>query len=242
MDLISEDRLRWIAGDKDLNLIYLEKDYFLTLLLYFIKDVDDIYLKGGTAVNKLFLEYRRLSEDLDFTSRRDPKEVVREVEKVISDKKGFVRLEEVSSVDNYTRAKVFYKSYFQEEAAIILDINGRASLHLETEEIDLPNFYDLDFKVKTVNRKEILAEKVRALITRNQPRDYYDVYFLVKEEGVDWDLVKKKVKEAGEEYDRERIFKNAQKVYSRWEEDLESLTREDLDFKECIRELKRHLV
>lgn len=32
--IISENRLRYLSGYKGFNLIYLEKDYFLTLLLY----------------------------------------------------------------------------------------------------------------------------------------------------------------------------------------------------------------
>lgn len=42
----------------------LVKDYYLTLILYLIKDVEGIYFKGGTALNKIFLNHARLSEDL----------------------------------------------------------------------------------------------------------------------------------------------------------------------------------
>lgn len=241
MDLISEDKLRWIAGRENLNLIYLEKDYFLTLLLRCIKDIGRIYLKGGTTVNKIFLDYRRLSEDLDFTCERDVEEVMDEIRGEVKDSGIFTHLEEVGSKNGYMRSRVFYKSYFEEGANIVIDLNSRASLLLEPEEIKLPNFYGLELKVKTVNRKEIVAEKIRALITRNQPRDYFDVYFLLEEYDVDWDIVKEKVEEAGEEYDRDRVFKNAQKVYSRWEEDLNPLVREGLDFKDCMKELKKEL-
>ena len=45
MEIISEDKLRYLAGKHNYNLIYLEKDYFLTLLLYMIKDIQGIYFK-----------------------------------------------------------------------------------------------------------------------------------------------------------------------------------------------------
>ena len=51
------------------------KDYYLTLILYLIRDVECIYFKGGTALNKIFLNHARLSEDLDFSLTRDEKEV-----------------------------------------------------------------------------------------------------------------------------------------------------------------------
>src|SRR3989344_2336694 len=47
------------------------KDYYLTLILYLIKDVNGIYFKGGTALNKIFLNHARLSEDIDFSLTRE---------------------------------------------------------------------------------------------------------------------------------------------------------------------------
>ena len=55
MDLITLDELKIIAGKKGFNIKLLEKDYLLTYLLYLIKDVKGIYFKGGTALNKIFL-------------------------------------------------------------------------------------------------------------------------------------------------------------------------------------------
>jgi len=37
------DKLKYLAGEYNFNLIYLEKDYALTLLLSYIKDVEKIY-------------------------------------------------------------------------------------------------------------------------------------------------------------------------------------------------------
>ncbi len=241
MGMISKDKLRWIAGEEGFNLIYLEKDYFLTLLLRCIRDVDGIYLKGGTATNKILLDYKRLSEDLDFTCERDIDNIIGDLRDSLEGVEAFTRVEGVSSENGYSRFKVFYESYFQEEANIVIDLNRKASLRLNPEKVKVPNFYDMNFEVDIVNKKEIVAEKIRALITRNQPRDYFDVYFLLEEYDVDCDLVKKKVEETDEKYDKERIFRNAQKVYTRWEEDLEPLVREKLKFKECIQTLKKQL-
>lgn len=64
---ISKDELLDISYKETFNIVLIEKDYLLTYLLYLIKDVDGIYFKGGTALNKIFLNHARLSEDLDFT-------------------------------------------------------------------------------------------------------------------------------------------------------------------------------
>ena len=46
-----------------------EKDYYLTVILNNIEPLltDKIVFKGGTLLNKVHLNYHRLSEDLDFT-------------------------------------------------------------------------------------------------------------------------------------------------------------------------------
>src|SRR3989344_3550241 len=75
MEIINLDQLRIIAGQRKLNIIMIEKDYLVTLLLYLIKDVPGIYFKGGTALNKLYLNHKRLSEDLDFSLTRNIKDV-----------------------------------------------------------------------------------------------------------------------------------------------------------------------
>ncbi len=47
----------------------MEKDYYLTILLGGVnRELDGkLVFKGGTCLNKIYFEYFRLSEDLDFT-------------------------------------------------------------------------------------------------------------------------------------------------------------------------------
>src|SRR3989344_7870086 len=46
----------------------IEKDYHLTRILHRIseKRMDNLVFKGGTCLNKCYLDFYRLSEDLDF--------------------------------------------------------------------------------------------------------------------------------------------------------------------------------
>ena len=84
-----------------------------------------------------------------------------------------------------------------------------------------------------MNPEEIFAEKVRALITRNQPRDYFDVYMILKSGyKINYDLVKKKLNDVGEEFDIGRIFRNARKIYSRWDSEIGQLTNNFVEYKQ----------
>ena len=85
MDLISEVKLRNITGEKKYNIIYLEKDYFLTVLLYYLKDFEGIYFKGGTSLNKILLNHKRLSEDLDFTVKIPIKKIKQKIEEIVKE-------------------------------------------------------------------------------------------------------------------------------------------------------------
>ncbi|HLC90327.1 MAG TPA: nucleotidyl transferase AbiEii/AbiGii toxin family protein [Candidatus Nanoarchaeia archaeon] len=71
MEIIPQNELRVIAGEKGFGFAIIEKDYLVTYLLFLLKDVEGIYFKGGTALPKIFLDHARLSEDLDFTATVD---------------------------------------------------------------------------------------------------------------------------------------------------------------------------
>ncbi len=239
MEIITEDKLRYLAGKHGFNIIYLEKDYFLTLLLHSIRNIDGMYFKGGSALNKIFLNYLRLSEDLDFVSRESIPKVKDLVEDAV-DKEIFTRLKIDHSTKDFIRWCIYFKSYFEKKSSIILDVNGKASVHLEPEKHKVKNFYGLDFEITTLNLDEIIAEKVRTLIMRNQPRDYFDLYFILKKHELNFDLINKKLEEVNVKFDVDRIFKNAQKIYSRWDRDLMPLTNKKIKFIKVIRSLQEY--
>jgi len=181
--MISENRLRYLSGLKGFNLIYLEKDYFLTVLLYLLKDVEGICFKGGTALNKIFLNHTRLSEDLDFVCQKGVSSVKDKITKILKNNRGiFPAFRFENETSSFFRLKIFYKSFFSKSNYIILDVNRRASVVLPPQKMEIPHFYEEmpKFKFLTLKIEELVAEKVRTLIMRNQPRDYFDVYVLLK--------------------------------------------------------------
>jgi len=235
---ITFDELRIIADNKKLDIIMIEKDYLLTYLLYLLKDIEKIYFKGGTALNKIFLNHERLSEDLDFTVTGD----IVKIEKEIKDKLKrtiFNKITHDKRVDDFVRLIVHYK-LFHEKGTIFIDLNKRAKIYMNPEESEIRHFYPNipKFKVKTLDIKELIAEKIAAVVTRYAPRDYYDIYNIIKKKlPVDMNLVKKKFRDNKEKYDMERIFRRGNKVYSKWESDLLPLTSTKPDFKKVIETL-----
>ena len=63
----SYDKIKLIAAEHSFDIDLTLKDYYVTSVLYLLKNVQGIYFKGGTALQKIFLNYSRLSEDADYT-------------------------------------------------------------------------------------------------------------------------------------------------------------------------------
>ena len=242
IEIISENKLRSIAGERGLNQIYLEKDYFLTLILYLLKDVDGLYFKGGTALNKIFLNHARLSEDLDFSCNRGIATIRETILKTITESKLFYKHEFDKNTETFFRLIPHYKSYFAGNSYIMLDVNAKASIHIAPERHTVPHFYDSipKFEVSTLAAEELIAEKIAALISRNQPRDYFDTYLLLKNgHRINKKLLNLKLKESGQEFNPERIFKNAKKIYSKWDSDIGQLTNQPVDYMTVIQYLQK---
>ncbi len=241
--IISENELRYLSGLKGFNLIYLEKDYFLTLLLYLLKDTKGLCFKGGTALNKIFLNQARLSEDLDFTCQGNIESAKDEILRILKENKDiFPSHSFENQTRNYFRLKAFYKSHFTGRNYVVMDINAKASILIPPKLQDVKHFYEgvPKFEILTLEINELFAEKIRALITRNQPREYFDTYMLLEKSiKINTELVRKKLKEADEEFDIGRIFKNAKKIYSRWDDEMSQLTNNPVEYITVIRRLQK---
>jgi len=213
--------LQVIAGEKGFDLETIIKDYYLTLLLYRLSSIKGLYFKGGTALNKIYFNHIRLSEDLDFTVQGNVKKVEEQIRK----------------------SAQHYKSPLSTDY-IIVDLNQKATIHLKPEEKEVKHFYAEKipkFSVQTLNFKEMIAEKVSAIIVRNAPRDYYDLYNIItKKIPIKMKLVKEKLKEHNQKFDISKIFRQGSKVYTRWETDLLPLTSTKPDYKKVVKAISEH--
>ena len=91
---VKEDYINNISAETGFNSVLLLKDYYITVILYLIKDIKGIYFKGGTALQKIFLNYSRISEDIDFTLTRDLKAVKAEIKEALEKSKLFDKFSE----------------------------------------------------------------------------------------------------------------------------------------------------
>ena len=149
--------------------------------LYEEKYSENVFFKGGTAI-RLVLGGTRFSEDLDFTvdgNKEDFDLFIKRFFKKPTKLYGFsfkkrktitgerYLLTADSSVGDY---KIF----------VNLDFSFREKVLMPAKAIITTN-YPVIFTsfVNYISREEILAEKVRAIMTRDKGRDIYDLWFLL---------------------------------------------------------------
>jgi len=241
---ITKDRITEIASTKGFNSIVMTKDYYVTAILYLLKDLKGLYFEGGTALQKIFLDYARLSEDVDYTVTKDLDKIKKQVTDKLMSSGLFEKATEDKDVEGYTRIVLHYKNLENQQDTVFIDLNRRAKLLEKPEKQEIIHFYTEEiprFSVNTLAKKELFAEKLSAAINRNKPRDHFDIYMITKKGyKIDQPLARKKCEQSGTEYDIVRMFKRANKLHKRWDEDILPLLAEDVSFKEVMTTLAKH--
>lgn len=89
---INVDEFNRITVYHPFDRVLLAKDYYVTIILYLIREVEGIYFKGGTAINKILLSHARLSEDVDFSVTADMEEVKKKITEIITNSGMFEKI------------------------------------------------------------------------------------------------------------------------------------------------------
>jgi predicted nucleotidyltransferase component of viral defense system len=188
-------------GDKTI-----EKDYVLTWLLLAIANSplrDRLAFKGGTAIKKVYEPDYRFSEDLDFTLLDDTSndKLTTEIEALFSWLRREVNLTlavrrvEVHQTGNPT----FYLNY---AGPLRGDLSSRfVKTDFTRAELLLFPLVEMPLQIpysdcwgrtemlRVYSLEEILVEKLCALVGRTEPRDLYDIHYLLTEQLVDAEAV-----------------------------------------------------
>lgn len=180
--------------DQELPLHILEQDYVQALFLQkFYSENESLVFKGGT-----FLRHAhgldRFSEDLDFTAKKDDViEDIREAAENLSDYgvEAWIDNLEEREISLSCRLRFegpLYQGSERSIGSIDIEVSKREDILLEPEWTRLFFEYPETRVVNALglNKKELLAEKLRALTSRDKPRDLYDCWFLVQQ-GVELD-------------------------------------------------------
>ncbi len=230
---MNREELKSYVGTTAFSLGHVEKDYFQHIVLGALsrKWSADLIFKGGTALQKIGV-IPRFSEDLDFTEETDifPKNLADTVVRTIESYNYPVEVDKFTDERRTAgfRVKIRGPLYRNKRGvcSIRVEISRREKVVLKplSEEIDPPYKDVLPYVIQVMRKDEILAEKVRAIMTRDNVRDLYDIYKLIKS-GATFrkELIDKKLEYYGMEFDTAASIERCKEVSRRWNDDLSSV-------------------
>ena len=163
---------------------------------------DKLLLKGGTAINLVHANLKRLSVDIDLDyygtvekdiAFKDREFLEKELDRYMIDNEYEISPNSRSSFALFSRV-YRYKNAFGNIDTIKVDINFMDRVHLYPHNVSVVHYFDKEVSLVTPAIEELFGMKISALIDRSKPRDLYDSVFLVDNmELFDHDMLRKAI-------------------------------------------------
>ena len=182
--MISDEIITDLAVKKQTVQLNIRREYFQHLFLsYFYRQpqTKTIFFKGGTAIRFIY-DSPRFSEDLDFSAVNTG---VNQVEVCLTDT--LIDLEREGIGVEITESKKTTGGYlgiiqFQSahhKVSIQLEISFREQ-EVKGEVYTIANDFVPPYTVVVMVREQLISQKISALLNRQKPRDFYDLYFILR--------------------------------------------------------------
>jgi predicted nucleotidyltransferase component of viral defense system len=242
----------------------IEKDYILSWILWGVSNHEQIsktlVFKGGTVLKKVYFEDYRFSEDLDFTllDSEITNEQIFAWFKESFDKikeEANIPLEIIDNNEHEDGGINFYIGYvgplggFGNNKQVKVDISRSENLEFEPIIKDaIVEYSDLDdHKLLCYPLEELLVEKLRCTMQRMQPRDYYDIWHLVENEGMEVEYFTSEFKNKciskglkPEEF-HEKLEQKIPQYKARWQKSMSDQIKDLPAFEQVEREVSRKI-
>lgn len=242
----------------------IEKDYILSWILQGVALHENlaksIGFKGGTVLKKVYFEDYRFSEDLDFTllgdtiSNEQIFEWFRDVFEYVHEEAN-IPLEIIDDNEHEDGGINFYISYIGPFGG--QGNNKKVKIDISRSEKLVFGMIDKDVIISYSDQKshqllcypleEVLVEKLRSVMQRMQPRDFYDIWYLLEIHGMDIDFyinefkIKCENKEINPAEFHEKLNQRISQYKGRWQKSMADQIRDLPDFDQVEREIMRHL-
>lgn len=183
--MIQEEEIQKLVVKNQTSKINVYREYCQHLFLSYLYQEKEarntLFLKGGTAL-RLIYGSPRFSEDLDFSS---PGTNVGKIESIIENTLNEIEHEAIKI--DITESKKTIGGYLA-----IIDFNltnHKIPLKIEVsfrekkvkgEVVNITSEFVPSYTVVMFPKKDLVGQKIQALLTRVKPRDFYDLYFLMR--------------------------------------------------------------
>lgn len=176
--VINELAVKWQTTRLNVAREYLQHLFLASL--YGLKESKGLAFKGGTALRLLFRS-PRFSEDLDFSGEAKPfhlKGLLAQAVSKVEDEG--VALKTVESKPTSGGFLALFEGKLYEEN-VRLEVNVSLRKKVKPDPILVTTPLHPSYQGLVLPASELVREKCEALLARRKPRDYYDLYFLLRE-------------------------------------------------------------
>ena len=188
--MISSKVIKKLSVKLQSSELNIRREYIQHLFLsYFYKQshTDKIYFKGGTAL-RLIYRSPRFSEDLDFGSSTTD---IEKIEQAVLDT--LLNMERADIKTDIKEAKKTTGGYlaiinfmaYNRIIPIQIEISFRNSQKDEGEITTVNSEYGPSYTIMQLVKQQLIQGKIDALLDRHKPRDFYDLYYLLRANLID---------------------------------------------------------
>lgn len=162
------------------------REYLQHLFLsyfYQLPQSRNIYFKGGTAL-RIIYQSARFSEDLDFsTNKKDVPGIEDGLLEVLD------KIEKENIKTAITEAKITTGGYLSNIDFVIFDVAIPMQIELSFREkenkgelVTITSDFIPSYTLVVLSEEQLVSQKMRALLQRRKPRDFYDLYFILRKQ------------------------------------------------------------
>ena len=234
-----------------------------------------IIFKGGTVLKKIYFDDYRFSEDLDFTLLNNDASPLRQTqggagsaqatneqifawfketfEYVLEEAN--IRLEILDNNEHEDGGINFYISYIGplggqgNNKKVKVDISRSEKLEFKpVMQTDILSYSDLtEHQILCYPLEEVLVEKMRTVMQRMQARDFYDIWYLLEQHGMDVNFYIKEFANKCESKKlnpadfQKKLAERLPQYKGRWESSMNEQIQNLPNFDQVERETLRHL-
>lgn len=184
--MIGRSLIEDLTGKYQTTQVNVAREYCQHLFLsYFYqkKNSGRVLFKGGTAIRFIY-NSPRFSEDLDFTAYNM---AMRQIETIFIDSLNdvaqtgiAVELQEAKTTSGGYLAIARF-AFLDFKQAIQIEVSTRPKKLKIVSEVNLINSdYIPPYNIVSLAEKDLIEEKIQALLDRAKPRDFFDIYFLLR--------------------------------------------------------------
>ena len=262
--MIKAKEIQQKANKDGVRDIQIEKDYILSWILRGIAQHEALskclVFKGGTVLKKIYFDDYRFSEDLDFTLL-DPAITNEQLFAWFDETFAYVReaanipLSLQGNHEHQDGGINFYIRYIGPLGGLGSNKSVKVDIS-RTEQLVFPpvlhpaiiNYSDLEeHQLLCYPLEEVLVEKLRSIMQRMQARDFYDIWYLLEEHGLEVDyhhaeFCQKCTQKGLNPNDfPQKVNERLPQYKARWKTSMSDQIQQLPDFDKAAREVQKHL-